>query len=129
MLRIGMPQGGQPPAPMPAGPAGAAPQLPPNMEDQSQTQKPSPNMVSDHESDRTSQQIAGYMGPDQGPFECEHCIHWVDPDSCTLVAGKLDPHGCCNLFQKDPNKPSENDGDADDAEQEPNPGNNQGVDV
>jgi hypothetical protein len=44
--------------------------------------------------------IAGYMGPEEGPFECQHCKFFVDPGSCKLVSGPIDPEGCCNLFTK-----------------------------
>ena len=47
---------------------------------------------------------AGYQGPDQGPFECEHCIYFSEPSSCKIVEGDISPHGCCNNFKKDPNR-------------------------
>jgi len=63
--------------------------------------------------EKTSPQIAGYMGPEEGPFECEHCVHWLDPDSCNIVSGPINSGGCCNLFQRDPDKVSDADGDQD----------------
>lgn len=48
------------------------------------------------------------MGPEQGPFECERCLHWQDPNACQIVSGDIDPHGCCNLFAKNPSSSEEN---------------------
>lgn len=54
-----------------------------------------------------------YMGPDQGPFECDNCQFYQDPGQCTkpeVLAevgdadqdglADVDPKGCCNLFAK-----------------------------
>ena len=40
-----------------------------------------------------------YMTSDQGPFRCDKCDFWVDPNQCELVEGDIDPAGCCNDFQ------------------------------
>lgn len=42
--------------------------------------------------------IAGYQGPDQGPFMCANCIHFQSPNACEIVSGQVDHLGCCNLF-------------------------------
>ena len=42
--------------------------------------------------------IAGYMGAEYGPFECQRCVHWLAPNACQVVAGNIDPQGCCNVF-------------------------------
>jgi len=42
--------------------------------------------------------IAGYMGPEYGPFQCQHCVHFLQPNACQVVAGDIDPEGCCNIF-------------------------------
>ncbi len=42
--------------------------------------------------------ISGYLPPEKGPFECENCIYFKLPQSCQLVAGSIDPEGCCNLY-------------------------------
>lgn len=39
-----------------------------------------------------------YLYGDQGPFLCGHCAHFIQPAACRLVAGQIDPHGCCNLY-------------------------------
>lgn len=49
---------------------------------------------------------SGYATPDNGPFECENCIHFQPPNACDNpqvvtdpeVNGKVEPEGCCNLF-------------------------------
>lgn len=40
-----------------------------------------------------------YMGPDRGPFLCGRCIHFGAPNRCERVAGDIQAHACCNLFQ------------------------------
>lgn len=42
--------------------------------------------------------IAGYKGPEQGPFACSNCIHFREDGSCEIIAGPVDPEGVCNLF-------------------------------
>ncbi len=49
---------------------------------------------------------SGYATPDNGPFECENCIHFQPPNACDNpqvvsdpeVNGQVEPEGCCNLF-------------------------------
>lgn len=41
-----------------------------------------------------------YMTSDQGPFQCQNCTYFVDPNACQKVSGEIDPEGCCNLFEK-----------------------------
>lgn len=40
-----------------------------------------------------------YMGPEDGPFECQHCKYFSAPSSCRLVAGQIAPQGCCSLYE------------------------------
>lgn len=42
--------------------------------------------------------IAGYEGPDQGPFMCANCVHFQGDGTCEIVSGSIDHMGCCNLF-------------------------------
>lgn len=50
---------------------------------------------------------SGYATPDLGPFECENCQHFQEPNSCNHpevqsdpeVNGQVDPEGCCNYFK------------------------------
>jgi hypothetical protein len=55
---------------------------------------------------------ASYMGPDQGPFECDNCEYYHDPSQCEkqeviaeLGPGQtgmapVDAKGCCDYFSK-----------------------------
>lgn len=41
-----------------------------------------------------------YMGPDQGPFECQNCIYFVgDGQPCQKVSDPVQAEGCCNQYQ------------------------------
>src|SRR6266496_4208726 len=51
---------------------------------------------------KLEQAATGYLGPEHGPFECEHCIYFEQPRACHIVSGDIDPHGCCNLFVANP---------------------------
>jgi hypothetical protein len=44
------------------------------------------------------QLTAGYLGPEHGPFTCSNCVYFQDGGACQIVAGQIDPNGCCNLF-------------------------------
>jgi hypothetical protein len=64
--------------------------------------KPLEALKSAHkEETKTSQSSVVYMTGDQGPFRCDHCEYWSAPHSCRIVEGKIDPAGCCNLFEKE----------------------------
>lgn len=55
---------------------------------------------------------ANYMGPDQGPFLCQHCEYYSDPGRCNNPSvvqelgpsqddpstADVDAQGCCNLY-------------------------------
>lgn len=44
-----------------------------------------------------------YLSPDQGPFMCDHCKYFeAGQRACHIVEGDIDPHGCCNLYTKNP---------------------------
>lgn len=45
------------------------------------------------------QSVVVYMTSDYGPFECQRCVHWVEPNACQVVSGEIDPKGCCNVFE------------------------------
>lgn len=40
-----------------------------------------------------------YMGPENGPFECQNCEYFHSPHSCEKVSGTIDPKGCCSFFE------------------------------
>ena len=52
------------------------------------------------DSGKASPDAAGYQGADQGPFACASCEHFDGTSSCEVVAGPIEPQGCCNLFSK-----------------------------
>jgi len=49
-------------------------------------------------SDLEDQGSAGYLPPEDGPFECQHCAHFKSPNACDKVSGVIDPQGCCNYY-------------------------------
>lgn len=50
--------------------------------------------------------IAHYAPPKDGPFRCDHCVHFKKPGECNHpavivdpgVRGKVAPDGCCNFY-------------------------------
>jgi hypothetical protein len=44
--------------------------------------------------------IAGYKGPENGPFACANCVYFGrhGDGTCAIVSGPIDPEGICNLF-------------------------------
>jgi len=111
MLRIGQP--GQPPSPtvappqgggnappdpailqqLLAGAGGGGGDQPPAGDPEAVDIKP----LKKYTAEKVAQQLAGYMGPEAGPFQCQHC-DFFDNNSCSIVAGDIDPEGCCNNF-------------------------------
>lgn len=49
-------------------------------------------------------EAAKYMGPE---MRCESCVHYMEPGSCEVVAGKIDPQGVCMIFTPDTQNPEE----------------------
>lgn len=45
-----------------------------------------------------SPESARYFGPDS---RCKNCIHFMEPASCEIVSGSIDPDGICSLFTQD----------------------------
>ena len=45
-----------------------------------------------------SPESARYFGPEG---RCMNCIHFMEPGSCEIVAGQIDPQGICSLFTQD----------------------------
>ena len=42
---------------------------------------------------------ADYMGPDQGPFECQNCAYFIaDGQPCQKVSDPIEAEGCCDLY-------------------------------
>lgn len=101
MIRIGPPQLPPTLAPPSPGPEPVPQDDPTAQEPKDDSPKPKPR----YDAQKVSLKVSGYMGPDQGPFECQGCEHWEDQGdgksgSCEIVSGSIDPHGCCNLFEK-----------------------------
>lgn len=42
--------------------------------------------------------VAGYRGPEMGPFMCGNCIHFNGDGSCQILSGPVDEGGLCNVF-------------------------------
>lgn len=47
---------------------------------------------------KLDQSIVVYMTSEYGPFECQNCKYWVDPNACSIVSGEIDPKGVCNVY-------------------------------
>lgn len=45
-----------------------------------------------------------YEGPEDGPFRCDNCTFYADPNQCSqpvvmkTQGGQVDPAGCCKFF-------------------------------
>jgi hypothetical protein len=52
-------------------------------------------------------EASGYVQASLGPFRCDNCMHFQDPNGCDHpavtsdpeVKGKVEPGGCCNYFK------------------------------
>jgi len=44
--------------------------------------------------------IAGYKGPENGPFACGNCVYFGrhGENTCAIVSGPIDAEGICNMF-------------------------------
>ena len=51
---------------------------------------------------KAAQKVVQYQEKPKGAFECDKCLHFVAPDSCKLVEGKINPKGWCQLFVPKP---------------------------
>lgn len=43
-------------------------------------------------------EAARYFGRE---YMCQGCIHFMEPGTCEIVAGEIDPEGICSLFVPD----------------------------
>jgi hypothetical protein len=48
------------------------------------------------------QKLVQYQEKPKGPQECDTCLHFVAPNSCKMVEGKINPKGWCSLFAPKP---------------------------
>jgi hypothetical protein len=51
---------------------------------------------------KTPQKLVQYQEKPKGPQECDKCLHFLPPNSCKLVEGKISPKGWCALFAPKP---------------------------
>ena len=43
-----------------------------------------------------------YQQTPKNKQECDTCLHWVPPDQCKMVEGKINPKGWCALYALKP---------------------------
>ena len=51
---------------------------------------------------KAPQKMVQYQEKPKGVQQCDKCLHFVAPDSCKLVDGKINPKGWCSLFAPKP---------------------------
>jgi len=51
---------------------------------------------------KIAQNLVQYQQKPKGPQECDNCLHFEAPDSCKVVAGKINPKGWCALYAPKP---------------------------
>jgi hypothetical protein len=51
---------------------------------------------------KAAKQMVQYQEKPKGDQECDKCLHFIAPNSCKLVDGKINPKGWCLLFAPKP---------------------------
>ena len=51
---------------------------------------------------KMAQKLVQYQQKPKGPQECDNCLHFVPPDGCKMVEGKINPKGWCALYAPKP---------------------------
>ena len=51
---------------------------------------------------KMAQKLVQYQKTPKKDQKCSICLHFVAPDSCKLVEGKIDANGWCSLFAPKP---------------------------
>ena len=51
---------------------------------------------------KMAQKLVQYQKTPKKDQKCSICLHFVAPDSCKVVEGKIDPNGWCSLFAPKP---------------------------
>jgi hypothetical protein len=51
---------------------------------------------------KIAQKLVQYQEKPKGPQECDTCLHFVAPNGCKVVEGKINPKGWCSLFAPKP---------------------------
>ena len=53
---------------------------------------------------KMAQKLVQYQQTPKKDQKCSICLHFLPPDSCKLVEGKINPEGWCSLFAPKPKK-------------------------
>ena len=53
---------------------------------------------------KMAQKLVQYQDKPKNDQKCSDCLHFVPPDSCKMVEGKIKPEGWCALFAPKPKK-------------------------
>lgn len=51
---------------------------------------------------KMAQKLVQYQKTPKKDQKCSTCLHFVPPDSCKMVEGKIDANGWCSLFAPKP---------------------------
>ena len=51
---------------------------------------------------KMAQKLVQYQKTPKKDQKCSTCLHFVAPDSCKIVDGKIDANGWCSLFAPKP---------------------------
>ncbi|HYS93003.1 MAG TPA: hypothetical protein VEL48_06210 [Candidatus Acidoferrales bacterium] len=51
---------------------------------------------------KMAQKLVQYQKTPKKDQKCSICLHFVAPDSCKMVEGKIDPNGWCTLYAPKP---------------------------
>jgi hypothetical protein len=51
---------------------------------------------------KTPKKLVQYQETPKKDQECDRCLHFVPPDGCKVVEGKINPKGWCALFAPKP---------------------------
>lgn len=44
--------------------------------------------------------LVQYRDRPNGSHRCDNCAHFIPPDHCKVVSGKISPHGWCSLWRQ-----------------------------
>jgi hypothetical protein len=56
--------------------------------------------LSEAQNDKLSKMQAQYQDQPEGDQKCGNCMHFIAPDACHIVEGKVSPEGWCKLWAK-----------------------------
>ena len=61
-----------------------------------------PSAQAQQQPKKMAQKLVQYQQTPKKDQKCSICLHFVPPDSCKLVEGKINPEGWCALFAPKP---------------------------